>query len=276
MSPEQTQSDLWAVATQRRVTSSEMRLKPAGQILPNEIRERLQNGVVTSLDMDSARERHPIAVKAYSAVFGAESYTTQYQPHEDLEQTMGRLIASHEYGHAAGLVSDTESRLGETLVRPYIEEWKATAGGLVLGYWKAFERGEATMDDLRHALLDECMMAARYAQSRSYSYALPYLRHSIMFMNAAVDAGVISENPEGGEPKWKISTDEDAVMKFYQIVTEQYKTVIELYNSGSPDDLRAYLKETLVSSPFIEYMAARVDESTGVKGPTIASCIAVA
>lgn len=186
----------------------------------------------------------------------------------------GGSVSAHEFGHSVGLVQDTHGRLGKALVGSFIEEWKATAGGLVLNTWIPHTRdpGIVSMEDLKHELVDQIAWAARYSAMRNHDTAKPYYRHSMMFMKVAEESGVLKATGDN-EFLWTIELDEKRVRQFYETVTTQYKELLRLYAEGTKGELEAFLNEHLKTTPFLEFMASAVEKlNPGQRMPTPADC----
>jgi hypothetical protein len=243
-------------ATARHVLGAgmEMDLKMAGQILPNEMDTRVNGGIDTSLDSSTIRTRQPSMNTAFIAVFGEEAFRREYEPRLDAEKYLGGTLASHEFGHAIGLNSTTQTRLGHDLANPYIEEWKASAGGLVFNTWLPYTEGENDIEDVRTKIVDKLTGTLRYSADRGKAAMLPYYRESIMFMNAAEESGVVKA-PDAQETYWHIDLKEEKVRKFCEIVAPQYHEVLRIYDKGERLDLKSFLSKNLVPGVFVDDVA---------------------
>lgn len=249
-------------------------LKPAGQILPNDFEPRVRGGVDSSLDVKTMEERQELINNAFIAVLGKDAFSKLYEPTIDIEAMSGGSVSAHEFGHSVGLVQDTHSRLGKALVGSFIEEWKATAGGLVLNTWipHTQDSNAVSMADLKNELVDQIAWAARYSAMRNHDTAKPYYRHSMMFMKVAEECGVLKSTGDNQFP-WAVDLDEKAVRQFYETVTAQYKELLRLYAEGTKAELEAFLGEHLKTTPFLEYMASAVEKlNPGQQMPTPADC----
>jgi hypothetical protein len=253
----------------------DMDLKPAGQILPNELDTRVNGGVDTSLDLSTVKERQETTFKMFGKVFGQSGLEKEYRPRFEAETYLGDSVASHEYGHAIGLHPTTESRLGNDLVGPYVEEWKASVGGLVFNTWLPFKNGEGDTETLRTALLHYIATSARYSANRGHDTAKAYYRQSMMLMATAEDAGVVRHS-EDNETPWELDLSDAAVKTFFEAVTSQYHDLLTIYAEGSREDLKGFISKNVRASDFVNYMATAVeDPSSGKALPSPAQIAAL-
>jgi hypothetical protein len=259
-------------ATPRHFLGSgmEIDLAPAGQILPNDLNARINGGVDTSLDRQSAEERYDLLKRSFEAVFGVGAHDIHIGK-TDFDDIVGGDVASHEFGHPVGLMPDLFDRIDKTLLSPFIEEWKSTAGGLVLGYWLPYKRNEVDMNALSNKLLRQVMIATRYSAARSHSHAKAYYRHSVMLMNTAERAGILQKAERDNTQPWTIDVSDEKVIKFYEFLEEEYRAVLEIYAIGSTESLRDFLQEKLHTTECIDFIASRIDALVGqadVETPT--------
>lgn len=232
----------------------------AGQLLPNEEICRLNGGVSVTINGATMAERMEEYHDGMDAVFGKEK-SAKLMPRAkvDLAKMYGKNIASHEFGHPIANTQGALDRLNKTRLNTTIEEWKATVGGMVLGEWRTLHNPDAatklTMDDLRESVIAHIAGASRYAMKRGASHAIPYFRKSIMLMKAAEETGIVYKTEDG----WDIDTSDKKITAFYQLLETQYLKVIEIYDHGTPEDLRAHLAKELVPCRFSEYVVDKID-----------------
>jgi hypothetical protein len=74
----------------------DMDLKPAGQILPNELDTRVNGGVDTSLDLSTVKERQDLTFRMFGKVFDSKALEEEYRPRFEAESYLGDSVASHE------------------------------------------------------------------------------------------------------------------------------------------------------------------------------------
>lgn len=234
----------------------------AGQLLPNEEECRVNGGISVTLNKDGMPKRVLQFHDAFEAMVGMET-AQKYLPRGkvDLDIMSGFIIASHEFGHNVALTAETLKRLGKSFVSEYIEEWKATTGGMVLAEWRTFNSSEqanqVTMDDLKKSVVQHIAGAGRYATGRASSSAKPYFRKSVMLMNVAEEVGVVVK----GENGWDLDLAEDKIKAFYAKLDAQYLHVLDIYDHGAKADLDAFLKENLKPSEFIQHVVDSVDKA---------------
>lgn len=234
----------------------------AGQLLPNEEECRLNGGVSVTVNKEGMAKRIGQYHEAMEAVFGVE-IAEKYLPRGkvDLDKMSGFMIASHEFGHNVALTQDAIERLGKSFVSQYIEEWKATTGGMVLAEWRTFNSSErensVTMDGLRESVVQHIGGAGRYATSRVASHSQPYFRKSVMLMNAVEAEGLVVK----GENGWDLDLTDEKISAFYARLDAQYLQVLDIYDHGTKADLDAFLKENLKPSEFIQHVVDSVDKA---------------
>lgn len=259
-------------ATVRHFTGSgqEMHLKAAGQILPNEFNPRMQGGVDSSLDVGSARQRLPAREKAGRRIFGDAQWDTHFAPRMDLTEKVGRMTASHELGHALGLTATTRERLNiATLANPFIEEWKATVGGMLgefyIPYLEAQKANspdaETEYEGLVRWMTDKLGEACRYAGARHSDFGKGYFRKSMMMMKVAEEMGILEHTKEDTENPWHVNLDRERILAFCERLMVQFKQVINIYREGSEADLQGYLTENLQVTPFTQFLCDRIEDN---------------
>lgn len=126
------------------------------------------------------------------------------------------------------------------------------------------------MDNLKSGILDQLAGAARYAATRNHPTAQPYYRHSMMFLKVAEEVGLVEPDSGNIEFPWKIDLSDDKVEGFYTRVAEQYVQVLELYESGTAQELRDFLSEHLWTTDFNIYVAnaaAQLSEGQEMQTP---------
>ena len=238
-----------------------MAFPPSGQILPNEVESRIQGGISVTCDLESTRKRLARRYEAAEAVFGKEMADEIADPKKtDLDKALGVGTASHEYGHAIGLTHDTLTRIDSGLLHSFIEEWKATVGGLILSEKRPYESGESeiTLADIQTSLKSQVVNAARYASMRKNSFVAAYLRHSMMICKVLEDAGIITQADEG----WQINLeDESKIQEAFAKFEEQYAEVIRIYGNGTTEDAKKFLESALQPTPFMEFVFQKLDQS---------------
>lgn len=238
-----------------------MDLNPAGQMLPNETDQRFVGGVDSSLSPEGLIARLPARKEAFEKVFGQGSHARMVEPRQDIDHIMGYYIAAHELGHVVGLVSDLDKRLqGSTLMNPYIEEWKASAAGMLGNYffpWLKEDDSEGSGvagKDLEALIAQVVVDMCRYADQRNAPPAAAYVRHSMMFAKVAEEVDILKRDENGGEFPWKIDFGPFKAMDFLGKVIDQLKAVMKIYKDGSPEDLCDHLREALKPTPFINFV----------------------
>lgn len=235
--------------------------KPAGQFLPNEAESRFEGGVSVTASLQAMAGRKPEFEEAAEALFGMSLDGL------DPKKMMGHSVASHEFGHATGLTQrigdlpGTYERLSKPTVEAFIEEWKATVAGMVLGAWKLYQNPEAqtvvTMDDLKQILKERAAGAGRYAKRRKAPSSQPYMRKSLMLTKVLSEEGIVIQK-EGGE--WAVDvSDEAKVVAVYQRLERMYTDLLHIYGNGTKEDLRDFLATHLQPCPASEYMFAKMD-----------------
>ena len=255
-------------ATVRHFLGSGMEgvLKPAGQILPNEWESRVNGGVDSSLDMESAVQRYPLAKKAFLRVFGQKTFDATFPEEPNFSESVGGRTASHELGHAVGLVDGTRERLGESvLLNPYIEEWKATTAGGIGNYYVPVLNGERDEKVLRDWLAGEIITACRFSMSRNLPHAKGYIRHSMMLMKIAEEVGAVYKDDSDEEFPWKIDLDSEKLRAYFEKLDQQFMATMEIYGDGQEEDLNAHLSRELRSMPFMEFVCSRIEVPEGEK-----------
>lgn len=230
----------------------EMDLKPAGQILPNDFEERVVGGVDSSLDMGALRSREPMKKECFVALFGEDAYKALGLPVNDVTK-LGD-IASHELGHAVGLMDSTYERLPRSFVEGYVEEWKASVGGALSDMYVPYLQGERSIDDLSRWVADHVAEASRYMMGRHRSSAVPYVREIMMLMGLAERIGILEERQDtAGESPWNISLTPEKVEAFFAQLLRQYQELMYVYGEGDLADLEAFVAKYLQLTPFLAY-----------------------
>lgn len=239
---------------------------PAGQILPNEVASRIKGGISITGNISQEATRADVRHRTFAQVFSPELAMRYYNPADlDFQWSMGSETASHEFGHAIGIAHDTLDRINPTLLGTYVEEWKATTGGMVLAEKRTYERhqrgesteggNEMTMEKLKHSIAGHCVSACRYAKFRKEEAAVPYLRKSIMLTNLMLKHGIIAKTANG----WDLCLDDEKVLSFYAELEEQYKELLAIYDSGTTETLQGFLTKYLQPTEFTRSMFDGVD-----------------
>ncbi|MBI3627365.1 MAG: hypothetical protein HY220_01260, partial [Candidatus Sungbacteria bacterium] len=193
-------------------------------------------------------------------VFGQAAFAEHYKPRIDAEQHLGGFVASHEMAHAIGLAPDIKERLGKDFVSPYVEEWKATAGGLVFNNWLPYKHKQrkASLKNLRTELVHQLANSSRYSAIRDKDSMKAYYRQSIMLMKVAEETGVVQRAGKG-KSSWKINLDKAAVLGFFERVAAQYHELLRIYAEGSRSELEGFVSKNLQTTEFVDYMARAVE-----------------
>lgn len=249
-------------------TGLEIDLKPAGQLLPNEIAQRIVGGIDSSLDVSTIHQRYVGMQKAFKEIFGVDPKELGYR--FNAAEVAGKSVASHELGHAIGLTDGTDERLNDSvLMNPYIEEWKATVGGLLLNYYFSFKNGgEVTLDDLKQAVLEHILWAGRYFALSNHPHAAGYVRKSMMLMDVMQGVDILKKNDGNEENPWEIHLEERNIRQFFEFLEAQYIDILDIYESGDEEHLCAFLEGELMSTPFVEYACDNISVE-GVDRSTI-------
>jgi hypothetical protein len=255
-------------ATVRHFLGSGMEgvLKPAGQILPNEWESRVNGGVDSSLDVETSMQRYPLAKQAFLKVFGQKTFDETFPGEPNFSENVGGRTASHELGHAVGLVDGTRERLGESvLLSPYIEEWKATTAGGIGNYYVPVLRGEKDEKVLKGWVAGEIMTACRYAMSRNLPHVKAYIRHSMMLVKIAEEVGAVYKDETDTEFPWKIDLSSEKVQAYFEKLMNQFMDTMEIYGDGQEEDLNTHLSRELRSMPFMEFVCSCLEVPEGEK-----------
>lgn len=224
----------------------ELIFPPAGQILPNDEKARIRGGINITLAVDTLPKRLLLQKELALIFFGP-----------DFEKVMGevgignilaaaRTIASHEFSHGLGVNLTTFERIPLTLVSQFIEEWKATVGGMVLDEWVTWQdsKTDENFNFLRFSIVTHLLSAQRYTKMRSESSAQPYLRKSIGLITLLEDCGVLQKIP--GKNNWTVDLEKNKVLDFYTRLQDQYKKVIKIYDSGTEAEMRDVLNNEIL------------------------------
>lgn len=255
-------------ATVRHFLGSGMEgvLKPAGQILPNEWESRVNGGVDSSLDVESAMQRYPLAKKAFLKVFGQKTFDETFPGEPNFSESVGGRTASHELGHAVGLVDGTRERLGESvLLSPYIEEWKATTAGGIGNYYVPVLNGERDEKVLSTWVAGEILTACRFAMGRNLPHMRGYIRHSMMLVKIAEEVGAVYKDETDEEFPWKIDLSPEKARAYFEKLDEQFMDTMEIYGDGQEEDLNAHLSRELRAMPFMDFVCSRIEVPEGEK-----------
>ncbi len=146
-------------------------------------------------------------------------------------------------------------------VEAFIEEWKATVAGMVLGAWRLYQnpqaKTEVTMDHLKQMLKERAAGAGRYAKRRKSPSSQPYMRKSLMLMKVLSEEGIVVQKQGMG---WTVDvSDEAKVRAVYQRLEQTYTELLHIYGNGTKEDLRAFLATHLQPCPASEYMFEEMD-----------------
>ncbi len=237
----------------------ELDMMPKGQVSPKDFEARQQGGVSVSMNIGVERVNRPVSEAYFRAAFGEDDFFRYFSGERDFDQTMGRGMVSHKYGHLLALKPDTYDRIGDRdrLVNPYIEQWKSTAIGVIANEWIPYFKQQVGLDRLRAVMADIIFDACRYAAERHTSNGGSSFRKSMMFIRVAEEVGILSYNPEGGGFPWKIDMSQAKIEQFFGTVFDQVTRVANIYGSGTENDLRGHLGEALQSTGFSEFLCNR-------------------
>jgi hypothetical protein len=161
-----------------------------------------------------------------------------------------RSVASHEYSHGIGTNLTTYERVGLTLISQYVEEWKATVGGMVLDEWLPYTDNPTPENYgfLEFSVMAHILRGLRYVSIRQEVSSHPYLRKSIALAKASMEANILFKENN----KWQININKDTVTKFYEIVFKQYVDLIKIYDSGNGQEMLLWYKNTMVPTSYMQ------------------------
>jgi hypothetical protein len=166
-----------------------------------------------------------------------------------------RSVASHEYSHGIGVNLTTYDRVGLTLISQYAEEWKATVGGMVLDEWMPYLSNSTpeNYEFLEFSVMGHIMRGLRYVSMRQEVSSHPYLRKSIALAKVSIDSGILvnKKQNDSDKNKWEININQDTVIKFYEIINQQYVDLIKIYDSGVRADMLDWYKNTMVPTDYM-------------------------
>ncbi|MFA6991671.1 MAG: hypothetical protein WC269_00075 [Candidatus Gracilibacteria bacterium] len=242
-----------------------MDLKAAGQILPNEFEARVAGGINSSLDRGTVKIRRAEGIGDFKQVFGEDAYnniaaSVINTADESVDSAIGHDIASHELGHAMALLNDTKERLGgATLVNAYVEEWKATVGGVVGNLYVPYLQNpnEESFGKLKNWVVGHIGTACRYATTRNQDHSHPYFRKTMMLMKVLEDVGVLDLKEGDAENPWHIDVADEKVKVFFEKLFNQYKQMTGMYGHGTEEDLNNYLGENLQDTDFMNFLCSK-------------------
>lgn len=233
---------------------------PAGQILPSEVASWIRGGVDISSNPKTMADRMVLIRDAFKIIFG-------FDLHEpDFVELNGGSIASHEFSHTIGFTAN-EHNIGGPLYLNFIEEWKATTGGLLFNRWMPFlahregwpeaaQVPHVTLKDLQDDIVHHIALCARYTVIRGESNNQPYMRKSYLLTNIAQAVSILYKKGDA----WRIDVSEiGSIFAFFTALERQFRAVLKIYDTGTADDLRRFLAQYLKPTPFTEDVAAKLD-----------------
>jgi len=235
-------------------------LLPVGQVLPNEFEAKARGGVDASLSVDSMKGRLAGMSQILRKIFGDGVFERECAPvcnPDNASRIVGEHVTSHELGHAVGISPDLPQHLGQSYLE-YIEEWKASAAGMVCGLYVPFTQLEVDLRELMNDVIYQIATACRYANIRNNPFAHGYFRQSVMFMKVAEEVGILQEDQSNPEFPWKINVNGENARAFYERITSQFGETMDLYADGNEEGLYNFLERELVPSRFMEFACGRL------------------
>jgi len=130
----------------------------------------------------------------------------------------------HEFGHILWIDSDTETGMNGTGVFKNIEEFKATAGGLMAFFHDDKESNEA----LKHHIIDDLVSRAVGLMAwREVGEVLPYYCEGLIHLKILFDSGVISYNKQIDIDYSRYEEMKSAYKQAYQTLAQTYLDKID-------------------------------------------------
>jgi hypothetical protein len=225
----------------------ELIFPPAGQILPNDERARIRGGINITLAADTLPKRLLLQKELALAFFGPDFERVMNEVGIGDILGQSRTISSHEFSHGLGVNLTTFERIPLTLVSQFVEEWKATVGGMVLDEWITWKENptDENFNFLRFSLVTHLLSAQRYTKMRSESSAQPYLRKSIGLITLLENCNILQKMV--GSDKWTVDLEKNKILDFYTQLHHQYKKVIKVYDSGTEAEMRDILTNEVLN-----------------------------
>ena len=235
----------------------------SAQVVPNDeqVSAELGKKIFAYADFVMASKKAKPIMKLSVETMG-EAFVKKQKDLVDNEPKLWQEIydistVGHEYGHILWIDSDTETKMNGTGQFKNIEEFKATAGGLM-----AFFQNE--QDDLKNHIIDDLVSRAVGLMAwREVGEVLPYYCEGLIHLDILFGSGVITYDKEIQIDYSKYDEMKERYQKAYKELAETYlkKEDASVYlNKYTVKTDGIYLPTDEKISSFVEHYYARYKE----------------